>query len=259
MCHGGARTARAARPAARMRAARCSRPRGGRRAAGGRPPARCRRRTAPAAAVPARRRSVPGPSPRRARGGPPPARLPPRGRARTTPAGRSRPWQPWSPPPRPVPAARWDRSPRSGRVPAGGRAPSRCPAAGWARGEDSGLEALDARERRQWAGRAACGGGGAAPGARVGRAVWDTGACVGAWRSLVARTVRVGEVPSSNLTLDRNLQNRGFLVSVQWVGGHGSVSSNMGMWTGLRRKRSMMLAARRLSRCFCVWTRRSRR
>ncbi len=30
-------------------------------------------------------------------------------------------------------------------------------------------------------------------------AVWDTAACVGAWRSLVARTVRVGEVPSSNL------------------------------------------------------------
>jgi hypothetical protein len=30
-------------------------------------------------------------------------------------------------------------------------------------------------------------------------AVWDTGVCVGAWRSLVARTVRVGEVPSSNL------------------------------------------------------------
>src|SRR5271167_5193382 len=30
-------------------------------------------------------------------------------------------------------------------------------------------------------------------------AVWDTGERVGAWRSLVARTVRVGEVPSSNL------------------------------------------------------------
>jgi hypothetical protein len=29
-------------------------------------------------------------------------------------------------------------------------------------------------------------------------AVWDTGARVGAWRSLVARTVRVGEVPGSN-------------------------------------------------------------
>jgi hypothetical protein len=29
--------------------------------------------------------------------------------------------------------------------------------------------------------------------------VWDTGERVGAWRSLVARTVRVGEVPSSNL------------------------------------------------------------
>ncbi len=42
-------------------------------------------------------------------------------------------------------------------------------------------------------------GRGRGAGARVGRAVWDTGACVGAWRSLVARTVRVGEVPSSNL------------------------------------------------------------
>jgi hypothetical protein len=31
------------------------------------------------------------------------------------------------------------------------------------------------------------------------RAVWDTAGRVGAWRSLVARTVRVGEVPSSNL------------------------------------------------------------
>jgi hypothetical protein len=30
-------------------------------------------------------------------------------------------------------------------------------------------------------------------------AVWDTDECAGAWRSLVARTVRVGEVPSSNL------------------------------------------------------------
>jgi hypothetical protein len=29
-------------------------------------------------------------------------------------------------------------------------------------------------------------------------AVWDTDECVGAWRSLVARTVRVGEVPGSN-------------------------------------------------------------
>jgi hypothetical protein len=29
--------------------------------------------------------------------------------------------------------------------------------------------------------------------------VCDTSGCVGAWRSLVARTVRVGEVPSSNL------------------------------------------------------------
>jgi hypothetical protein len=28
--------------------------------------------------------------------------------------------------------------------------------------------------------------------------VWDTGDCVGAWRSLVARAVRVGEVPGSN-------------------------------------------------------------
>jgi hypothetical protein len=35
--------------------------------------------------------------------------------------------------------------------------------------------------------------------AEQGSPVWDTGACVGAWRSLVARTVRVGEVPSSNL------------------------------------------------------------
>jgi hypothetical protein len=33
----------------------------------------------------------------------------------------------------------------------------------------------------------------------VARAVWDTEERVGAWRSLVARTVRVGEVPSSNL------------------------------------------------------------
>jgi hypothetical protein len=31
------------------------------------------------------------------------------------------------------------------------------------------------------------------------RAVWDTAERIGAWRSLVARTVRVGEVPSSNL------------------------------------------------------------
>ncbi len=30
------------------------------------------------------------------------------------------------------------------------------------------------------------------------RAVWDTSVCVGAWRSLVARAVRVGEVPGSN-------------------------------------------------------------
>lgn len=30
------------------------------------------------------------------------------------------------------------------------------------------------------------------------RPVWDTGPCVGAWRSLVARAVRVGEVPGSN-------------------------------------------------------------
>ena len=28
--------------------------------------------------------------------------------------------------------------------------------------------------------------------------LWDTGVCVGAWRSLVARAVRVGEVPGSN-------------------------------------------------------------
>ncbi len=28
--------------------------------------------------------------------------------------------------------------------------------------------------------------------------LWDTGLCVGAWRSLVARAVRVGEVPGSN-------------------------------------------------------------
>jgi hypothetical protein len=28
--------------------------------------------------------------------------------------------------------------------------------------------------------------------------VWDTEGCVGAWRSLVARAVRVGEVPGSN-------------------------------------------------------------
>jgi hypothetical protein len=28
--------------------------------------------------------------------------------------------------------------------------------------------------------------------------VWDTAFCVGAWRSLVARAVRVGEVPGSN-------------------------------------------------------------
>src|ERR1035437_9926340 len=31
-----------------------------------------------------------------------------------------------------------------------------------------------------------------------GAAVWNTGRRVGAWRSLVARTVRVGEVPGSN-------------------------------------------------------------
>ncbi len=30
------------------------------------------------------------------------------------------------------------------------------------------------------------------------RSVWDTAVCVGAWRSLVARAVRVGEVPGSN-------------------------------------------------------------
>ena len=28
--------------------------------------------------------------------------------------------------------------------------------------------------------------------------MWDTERCVGAWRSLVARAVRVGEVPGSN-------------------------------------------------------------
>ena len=28
--------------------------------------------------------------------------------------------------------------------------------------------------------------------------MWDTAVCVGAWRSLVARAVRVGEVPGSN-------------------------------------------------------------
>jgi hypothetical protein len=32
----------------------------------------------------------------------------------------------------------------------------------------------------------------------MGGTVWDTGERVGAWRSLVARTVRVGEVPGSN-------------------------------------------------------------
>jgi hypothetical protein len=38
--------------------------------------------------------------------------------------------------------------------------------------------------------------------------VWDTEVCVGAWRSLVARTVRVGEVPSSNLGAPIAFKNR---------------------------------------------------
>src|SRR5438309_2915919 len=46
---------------------------------------------------------------------------------------------------------------------------------------------------------AGLGGCGMEAGTRATIAVWDTGICVGAWRSLVARTVRVGEVPSSNL------------------------------------------------------------
>ncbi len=44
-------------------------------------------------------------------------------------------------------------------------------------------------------------------------AVWNTHRRVGAWRSLVARTVRVGEVPSSNLgaPIKEPLLTRGFL------------------------------------------------
>ncbi len=68
------------------------------------------------------------------------------------------------------------------------------------------LEALRFEQAIELAQHLACGGGHAAkiaPGL-----VCDTPEGIGAWRSLVARTVRVGEVPSSNLGAPIVLENR---------------------------------------------------
>src|SRR6185437_12051882 len=46
--------------------------------------------------------------------------------------------------------------------------------------------------------------------------LWDTAGCVGAWRSLVARAVRVGEVPGSNQGGAGGLPSFGI-----WLWGHG--------------------------------------
>ena len=46
-------------------------------------------------------------------------------------------------------------------------------------------------------------------------------------------------------------------VSVQLVGGHNLASSNLGVWSGLRRRRSMTLGVRSWSRCCCGWIVRS--
>jgi hypothetical protein len=46
-------------------------------------------------------------------------------------------------------------------------------------------------------------------------AVWDTSVCVGAWRSLVARAVRVGEVPGSNPGAP--ILNLGFIWPLGWI------------------------------------------
>ena len=48
--------------------------------------------------------------------------------------------------------------------------------------------------------------------------LWNTG-CIGAWRSLVARTVRVGEVPGSNpgAPTQKTQQNAGFFVGTNTI------------------------------------------
>ena len=68
----------------------------------------------------------------------------------------------------------------------------------------------------------------------------------GAIAQLGERLDRTQEVASSSLasSINESPAKGSVLVTVQLVGGHSSASSNLGVWIGLRRKRSMTRGVR---------------